>query len=45
MTTYVKLLVDDGVALNISCPDAECVVQGRLQLDEVRIKYFSVYSP
>lgn len=35
MTTYVKLLVDDGVALNISCPDAECVVQGRLQIDEV----------
>lgn len=37
MKSYVEVLVTDGVALMISCPDAECVVQGRLQLTEVRM--------
>ncbi|XP_039271524.2 putative E3 ubiquitin-protein ligase RNF144A-B [Styela clava] len=35
MQTYVDLLIQDGIALSISCPDSECVIQGSLEIHEV----------
>ena len=35
MRTYIEVLVQDGVVLSLTCPDAECKNSGKLTENEV----------